>query len=77
MPACHRTLTCPTIGLLHAAQTPFFFMLTPCRFKSDCKSPSIVSRLEAGVVCTGLIGLEDGGLVGDWLDSERLFTGFA
>lgn len=42
----HRApLTCPAIGLLQEPQRPLVWVGTPRRLRSDCSSPSMVSRL--------------------------------
>lgn len=38
-------LTCPAMGLLQEPQRPLAWVGTPRRLRSDCSSPSMVSRL--------------------------------
>lgn len=53
---CHvrprAVITCPTIGLLQAAQTPFCVVLMPCLCISSCKLPSMSSKV-GGPLITG------------------------
>lgn len=40
----YQCFTCPTMGLLHAAQQPFWAVLIPWRLISDWRVPSMESR---------------------------------
>lgn len=46
---CVWIITCPTMGFLQAPQTPLATVWTPSLLRSDCRLPSMLSSLLAGL----------------------------
>ena len=64
-----RHLTCPTTGFWQAEQIPLEDVWTPCRVRSDCSSPSMLSNEPpeegcGGVVAAGCSGAVTTGMTG-------------
>lgn len=57
-------LTCPTTGFWQAEQFPLEDVWTPCRLRSDCSSPSILSSEPPDVGCVGATGCGAAGTTG-------------
>lgn len=59
-------ITCPTMGFLQAPQTPLATVWTPSLLRSDCRLPSMLSSLLAGL----------GGTVGDVFPLDWIWRGW-
>lgn len=57
-------LTCPTTGFWQAEQFPLEDVWTPCRLRSDCSSPSILSSEPPDAGCGGTTGCGAAGTTG-------------